>query len=363
MVPYIPKQILVQEQSWQDRATHEILERLPGIPTHTIKNTDSRSADLDGTADLQRHTKDTLILMRFAGNFLKNCQGSGAEICCNYKIVSYAWNCPMECTYCVLQCYLNNNAMVVCTNIEDLLTEVRATLDRSPVRSLRIGTGELTDSLALDSITQYSQRIVPLFATHSNTILELKTKSDQIGNLKDLDHRGRTVVSWSMNSRHICSEEELGAPSFETRLAAAVQCQEWGYKVGFHFDPVIFYEEWETGYREAVRDIFRAVDPGRVAWVSLGALRFTPHLRELVRKRFPKSMIPYGEFVPGHHGKLRYFRPIREEMYRGIRSWIREQAPGVFVYLCMESAAVWQRSFGERPRNAAHLNQRLAVSG
>ena len=105
--------------------------------------------------------------------------------------------------------------------------------------------------------------------------------------------------------------------------------------------------------------IFRAVNPRRIAWISLGALRFPPHLRDLVRKRFPKSRVPCGEFVPGHHGKDRYFRPIREEMYRKMRSWIHAEAPEVFVYLCMENRLVWEQSFGEAPRDTSHLSNQL----
>ena len=40
-----------------------------------------------------------------------------------------------------------------------------------------------------------------------------------------------------MNSIGICRTEERKAATFEERLAAAVQCQQWGYKLGFHFDP------------------------------------------------------------------------------------------------------------------------------
>lgn len=352
MIPYRPELVLIQSQSWQDSATHEILKRLPGIETRTIKEMDAGSYD-----------KNTLILMRYPGKFLKSCQGAGAEICCNYYVASYAWNCHLECTYCVLQSYLNNDALLVCTNIEELLTDVKETLGRSPSRTFRIGTGELADSLALDHITCYSRRIVPFFATLPNGILELKTKSDQIANLQDLDHRGRTVVSWSMNSKRVCRTEERKAATLEERLAAALQCQKWGYRLGFHFDPLIYYEGWEAEYREAVKDIFSAVNPGSVAWISLGALRFTPHLRERIRKRFPQSRVPYGEFVPGHHGKLRYFRPIREEMYRKIHSWIHAKAPQVFVYLCMESRVVWEQSFGKGPHDASHLCEQMDKLG
>jgi spore photoproduct lyase len=355
MSSYIPKRILVQEQAWDDRATHEILERLPGIETTTIQDLDSRAMPHDPSS----YARNTLILMRYPGKFLKSCQGSGAEICCNYFVVSYAWNCHLECTYCVLQSYLSSEVLVVCTNIEELLLDVKSTLEQSPERIFRIGTGELADSLALDHLTHYSRRLVPLVASLPNGVLELKTKTNQISNLQDLDHHGHTVISWSMNSKHICRTEERKAATFEERLSAAVQCQDWGYKIGFHFDPLVLHEDWEEGYREAVREIFRAVNPERIAWISLGALRFPPHLRDLVRKRFPASKVPCGEFVPGHHGKDRYFRPIREEMYRKMRAWIRAEAPRVFVYLCMENRFVWEQSLGEDPLDTSHLSDRL----
>jgi spore photoproduct lyase len=357
MNPYRPKRILVQEQSWKDSTTREILDRLPGVAAETFS--DLESGPMEGSRTPYPYAKDTLILMRYPGRFLKQCQGSGAEICCNYFVVSYAWNCHFECTYCVLQSYLSNDALVVCTNIEDLLTELKDTLEQSPGRKFRIGTGELADSLALDHVTRYSQRLVPLFAALPNGILELKTKSDQIANLRDLDHRGHTIVSWSVNSKSICRTEERKSASFEERLAAAVQCEKWGYKLGFHFDPLVYSEDWEEEYRESVREIFRAVNPGSIAWVSLGALRFPPRLRELVHKRFPKSRVTCGEFVPGHHGKDRYFRPIREAMYRKMHSWIQTEAPGVLIYLCMENRAVWEQSFGKKPPDASQLSDQL----
>ncbi len=348
MIPYRPEVVLIQEQCWQDAVTREILARLPDTETKTIRDMDTGPC-----------SKNTLVLMRYPGEFLKRCQGAGAEICCNYYVVSYAWNCHLECTYCVLQSYLSSEALLICTNIGDLENEVRAKLAQSPGSFFRIGTGELADSLALDHLTSFSSRMVPLFASLPNGILELKTKSDQIGNLKDLDHRGHTIISWSMNSKRNCRTEERKSATFEERLAAALQCQKWGYRLGFHFDPLIYYEEWETEYKEAVQEIFRAIDPARVAWISLGGLRFPSQLRDLVHKRFPESRVPYGEFVPGHHGKLRYFRPIREEMYSKMLSWIHAIAPRVVVYLCMESRLVWDRSFGKGMHDAECLCREL----
>jgi spore photoproduct lyase len=357
MTSFCPELVLVQKDSLQDDLTREILDRLSGIPVKTVDNINAPIPEQN--ADSHAAARRRLILTRFPGSFMKKCPGSGADICCNYFVINFALNCHLQCSYCVLQVYLDNPALTIFTNVQNLMDEVREKLNTEPDKFFRIGTGEMADSLATDDITCYSRRLVPFFAGLPNGILELKTKSNQIANLRDLEHGGRTVVSWSLNSKPICRGEEAKSVSLEKRVAAARKCQEWGYKIGFHFDPLIYYPGWEVDYKEAVKLAFGSIDPAAIAWVSLGALRFTPHLREMVRRRFPESRISYGEFVPGHHGKLRYFRPIREEMYLQMRTWIEEAAPGVLVYYCMENRTVWERSSPSVPRNTAHLSDQL----
>ncbi len=359
MPTYRPDRIFVEVESQQDEMTPEILSRLPGVPVGTLRSAAEAVESLPRSSDPRASGKKTLVLARNPGRFLKLCPGAGADVCCNYYVLNFALNCHFECTYCVLQSYLDNPALVVFTNCGDLISDVADQLGRAPDRFFRIGTGELADSLALDDITHYSRRLIPFFANLRNGVLELKTKSDRIANLQGLDHGGRTIVSWSVNAPAICQTEELNASPLEDRLTAARRCQEWGYRIGLHFDPLVYYEGWEEGYRAAVEQIFRSVDPAGVAWMSLGALRFMPQLRDLVRRRFPNSKVPRGEFVPGHHSKLRYFRPIREEMYSKMIGWIREFAPQVFVYLCMEDRAAWQRSFGWAPQDTADLTARM----
>jgi len=62
----------------------------------------------------------------------------------------------MDCSYCILQWYLNNPMMVVYVNIDDLLAELDDFSQKNPNNFFRIGTGELTDSLTLEPITQCS---------------------------------------------------------------------------------------------------------------------------------------------------------------------------------------------------------------
>jgi spore photoproduct lyase len=363
MIPYRPERIVVQEDAWKDAATSEILARLPGILVQTVQDVDTMLPELRAGSDFRSSGKRTLILARNRGSFMKQCPGAGAEICCGYFVINYALNCHLECTYCILQSFLNNPALTIYTNMDELMHEVEEKVLSSPERIFRIGTGETADSLALDDITLYTLRLVPLFRTLPNAVLELKTKSAQVANLQGLDHGGHTIVSWSVNPDAVIRNEECKSASLEERLEAARLVRQWGYRIGLHFDPIIHYEGWEQDYLEVVQRIFHCLDPEGICWISLGCLRFTPDLKEIVRRRFPRSRVPYGEFVPGNHGKMRYFRPIREEIYAKMKAMIAAHAPHVLVYLCMENRAVWEHSFGAAPLSTDDLAAALGVRG
>jgi hypothetical protein len=57
---------------------------------------------------------------------------------------------------------------------------------------------------------------------------------------------------------------------------------------------------------------------------------------------------------------MRYFKPIRIEMYGKLIGWIRHFSTDVSVYLCMESSEVWEKALGFAPAFAHDLNNRLA---
>jgi len=301
------------------------------------------------------------VLMRRRGGFLEHCPaGTSGLVCCNYLVVALGSNCPMDCRYCFLQDYLRNNpALKVYTNPEDALAEVDRVLSAHPEREFRIGTGELVDSLALDPITGMTRELVPFFAARSNGILELKTKTTAIDNLLDLDGKGRVVVSWSLAPAEIVDREEPGTAPLAARLAAAARLQRAGYKVGFHLDPLIEYPGWEGGYAELVQQLVDAIDPRRVAWISLGSLRFTPQLRQAVRQRGPTRLLS-TELVPGADGKLRVWHGLRVKMYRAVATALRRWDDHLPLYLCMENGAVWQQVFDEMPGDR-ELGRRLSA--
>jgi len=361
-MPYIlyhPEKILIEPGVENHPITQAILQRLPGVPVEVLDDPNVVVQSYLQKADPLTAGMKILYLGRQEGRFLKPCPGTSNYLCCGYNFLNIATHCDIDCSYCILQGYLNNPFMRVYVNLEDLFNEVETFLATHQQQVFRIGTGELTDSLTLDHITQYSRQLVPFFAHQTNAILELKTKTTNIDNLLDLPHRGRTMVSWSLNPNRLIETEEKKAPALEERLAAARKCQEAGYLLGFHFDPLICYDGWESDYHDVVEQIFDTVNPDGIGWISLGALRYPAHVDEIIRRRHPESCIVLEELIPGKDGKLRYFRPIREEMFRQMISWIHALAPQVTVYLCMESPEVWQKVYPDPPIASCPLSKIL----
>jgi len=303
--------------------------------------------------------KGTLRLLSFPGEFLKPCPGTRSYICCGYQILNVGTNCPLDCSYCILQAYFNQPSLRVFVNLEQKLEEVGFFLDQNRGAIFRIGTGEFTDSLALDPYAGWS-RFLPAFITkRRNAVLEFKTKTDRIEGLLSSKVRDRIVVSWSLNSPLIAAREEHGAPIIRKRLEAARACQKEGFVVGFHFDPIIQHPEWESHYLKTVEMMDEMIDPARVIWVSLGCLRFMPQLKPLIRKRHRGTRILDGEFVPGLDGKMRYFKPIRLELYRFMKQKLNEWYGDLGLYLCMESDEVWHRALDWSPGDSNGLSRYL----
>jgi spore photoproduct lyase len=243
--------------------------------------------------------------------------------------------------------------------MNDMFSELDDTLTNRSKAFFRIGTGELTDSLTFDHITELGPDLVNYFSDKKNAIIELKSKNVHIDKLLDLNHNGRAVISWSMNSAAMRDSEEPLATSLDDRLLAAAEVQKAGYKLGFHFDPMLDHPEWRDGYRETIDNIFSVIKPENIVWISLGALRYPAPFEDVMRENHPQSKIFLGELLPGVDKKSRYFQPIRVDMFSSMYKWIRSYSEDVFVYLCMESQNVWQKSFGWSPKNSAELKRLL----
>ncbi|GIX43235.1 MAG: hypothetical protein KatS3mg129_2968 [Leptospiraceae bacterium] len=299
--------------------------------------------------------KDTLLVYRHQGKFISSCPGSDGMVCCQYFVINFGIGCLYDCHYCYLQNFMNQPLMTVFGNLEDLFSEIEKKIKGKNFH-FRIGTGEYTDSLALDPIIEISPILVNYFAQLENATLELKTKSNHIEKLLNLNHNNHTVVAWSLNPPEIIDKIEPGTASLKERLEAAKRVQEAGYKLAFHFDPMIYHDNWEKNYKELLDQLFATIDTNRIAWISLGTFRYSIGQKEIMQKRFLDDNLTKQEMVQGSDKKFRYFKTIRQEMYATIKSYIDKKDPKLFSYLCMETQYMWEKIYQFVPQSSKNLD-------
>jgi spore photoproduct lyase len=246
---------------------------------------------------------------------VRPCPCVTGHVSCGYTIISHIIGCPINCSYCFLKTFYGKDEIVIYNNDKDILDQVSNYLKNSD-RPLRVGTGQYSDSLALPEAIALGKKLIDLFAGQTKHLFELKTKTANIDEFLSLDHRGRTVMAWSLNPQNKVESDEPGSVSLVERIQAAKRCAAAGYPVAFHFDPIFHYDGWENDYREVVDLIFKEIDPEAIAWVSLGALRYK---------------------------QSRYPEPDRIEIFKKMQEFIRSHYNHAYIYLCMESVDIWDK--------------------
>ena len=356
-------EIVIEDGCRQSALAARVIAGAPaGVPVNFVADARVAVRPRAEAVDPFGAGKRRMAVMRRRAPFLMACPAGSSEFaCCGYLVLVLASNCPMDCSYCFLQEYLADNpGFQVYANYPDAFDELERMRRRAPVRALRVGTGELADSLAFDRLTGISRDLVEFCAPREGLLLELKTKTDEIDNLLTVDPRGRTLVSWTLSPPQVFARSEKGTAPPAARLAAARRVLATGYKVGFHLDPVIAYPDAERDYLALLDDLFDTISPSRIAFISLGGLRMTPALRTIARRRHPQDPLLCGEEVLAPDGRYRTFTPLRVGLLRALERRIAAASPTLPRYLCMEPPSIHRRVLGHAPAPAASLGAALA---
>src|SRR5271170_2092426 len=230
----------------------------PGVAVNYVADAREVARPVANEADSFGAGKRRMAIMRRRAPFLMACPAGSSEFaCCGYLVLTLASNCPMDCGYCFLQEYLADNpGFQVYANYTDAFDELEHLRSKSPGRGFRVGTGELADSLAFDSLTGLSRDLVEYFSSRDDLTLELKTKTDEIENLLAINPKGRTLVSWTLSPDRVFENTEHGTASPAARIEAARRVLEAGYRVAFHIDPIIAYEGADRDHLQLMETLF-----------------------------------------------------------------------------------------------------------
>ena len=302
-------------------------------------------------------SKKNILITKFKGQFFKKCPGNHKRMaCCNYFVLNLGLQCNMNCSYCYLQSFINTPYMTIYSNIEEALEELKSITMESKGLSFRIGTGEVIDSLSLDPLSLYSRKLISFFKDHPHLTLEFKTKSNYVDQFLNCEHRGNVIVSWSINPQHIIETEEHQTASLNERLLAAQKCINKGFKVSFHIDPMIWHPQWKENYSELIHSINELFSPSDIPYISLGALRFQPEQRFIMKERFNlNTYINQAELFEGPDKKLRYDQELRNKMFQYVIHHFKSLDPKWNIFLCMETPETWISTYQNLPRKVKGL--------
>lgn len=266
---------------------------------------------------------------------------SPKTVCCNLRTIDAVENCLFGCSYCAVQTFYTGD-IVFDEDFSDKLKALKLERDRF----YHIGTGQASDSLAWGNRNGILDDLCEFASTYPNVLLELKTKSANIGYFLSRETPPNVVCSWSLNAPVIIENEEHFTADLDGRLQAARRVADHGVKVAFHFHPMVYYDGWKTDYPALASRLMSAFGSEEVAFISFGSVTLIKPVMRKIRSLGNASKILQTKLVRDPHGKLTYPDEIKISMFRRMYHAFRPWQESVFFYLCMEKRSIWETALG-----------------
>ncbi|TLP41293.1 hypothetical protein FDK22_04010 [Arcobacter arenosus] len=261
--------------------------------------------------------------------------------CCNLLTLDAVQSCGFDCSYCSIQSFYNEDKIGFDKNFKKNLENI--VLDSN--ETYHIGTGQSSDSLMWGNKEGILDALFDFAKKWPNVILEFKTKSNNIKYFLENEVPKNIICTWSLNTPTIIENEEHLAASLDQRIQAAKKVSEKGILVGFHFHPIVHYENYLTEYEEVYKRLINTFDAKKVALVSFGTLTFIKPVINKIRSRNFKSKILQMPLSDAN-GKQSYPLEIKREMFKSAYEAFKPWHKDVYFYLCMEDQSLWKECFG-----------------
>ena len=265
-----------------------------------------------------------------------------------------AYGCLHSCDYCHVGGLFN-----IMVNLEALAEHVARVVAENPWCRL-YKFDNTTDTITLEPEYGASEIMVGLFARQRDAFLMLYTKSDNVDHLLRLDHRGQTLISWSLAADTASRLIEKKTPPLPARLQAMHKCQEAGYRVRARLSPICPVHNWRQEATELVEGLFAHAQPEIITMDVLGWMNARQMLAaldvELLDAPFRDFVHAQAQFEPGPHRKHLFPHEMRREVLRYVLGEIRRVSPQTPVSICMETVQMWQDmgpELGMTPENYA----------
>jgi spore photoproduct lyase len=303
------------------RTAADILCRISFERKEFISSYKSLIPDLNFKKSIAEQKKD-IILAKNPGAFIKKCIRDKENIKENEFFLYPCTGCMMDCQYCYLQDYLDTHALTVFVNRKSFYQQLRDFLKDNS--TAYVHAGEVCDPFVMEKICPYLEETINIFSSYKKAFLEIRSKTLPPEMFFTLKGRRNIIISETLSPQADIRQYEKGTSRFESRLSVLEKCRERGFSVAIRIDPIIYSSDFRKKYDSMLEKVFAHIPAGNLHSISLGALRLTSDLYRTILLRFPCSQILTGEFLPSPSGKIKYFIPYRDMLYRHIVSAIKK---------------------------------------
>ena len=265
-------------------------------------------------------------------------------VCRFSREYSTADGCLHRCLYCGAGGGIGRTITMM-LNIEEFIEKAVIPCHEAHAwqKTYRFDT-DSTDTLCFEPEYDCLRPLVEFYGT-TDKYLIIHTKSVNVGPLLDLNHKGHTIVVWSMAGADQARlvQKNTGAPG--EIAAAAARLKAAGYTVRFKFKPIVPVKNWRQEATAMLEKLFAVVKPDNLSMETL-FFRNVSELKSMFdQSLFDPEFMAMMEKHEAETGIPDEYKSIPEafriEIYEYYAAEVKRLSPETPISLCAEGAAVW----------------------
>ena len=211
-----------------------------------------------------------------------------------------AEGCPAHCQYCYLAGSLQGPpAIRVFVNLPQILENTVKFERLNQLTSFEASC--YTDPLSLEHLTGGLAKTINFFGERPNSHLRFVTKFNNVDQLVNLEHNGRTRFRVSLNADVVAKRLEGGTPGIPARIGALRKMAlpkaagGGGYPIGIVLAPIIPIPDWQAHYTRLLDDIRNNLNFDCDLTFELITHRFTPGSKDILTGWYPNTSLDMNE--------------------------------------------------------------------
>ena len=354
MLPIPARAIYVDPDVYDRPNCCERLDRLlPHIQCDSIRTFDEDARELWRSVGKRRHGKDDfgddaiVVFTTFDpgrarwhyhfrnGTEFLELRGGVCQSALELNLVD---GCVFRCAYCGF-----GRSIHFSLDVERFIEGLDDVFARYPRQSL-YKYSNMTDLPPFEPELDAVPPVVRRFAQETGRYLMLFTKSSSVDFLLDLDHRGHTIVSWSLSCDTASRLVDRRTPAMHERIAAMEKVQSAGYPVRVRLSPIVPVRNWQAAYAALFDALFARVRPDVVTLELLGWFDFED-LMQLFGEDLldPDAYAAAREAAPElrgiHWGP--FTEEIHQQVYRFCIQEVKRRSAATPVAVCHGTLPTW----------------------